>query len=157
MNDTLNNNLKITTDVITEMMNKDKFDETKRNGLFNIINILTRSDEYIKLIKNAIKKINEDGKFDGKDIPSIIVIVSQSKDYISETIDESIELKTTLKLESLKYIIFGIIYFVLLVENTDQSMLIELNQYYSSLWSLIAFNPNSLLIKAKSLWKKCCH
>jgi hypothetical protein len=155
MTDTINQNLSITCDAVVSMMNDDNFDQSKRAAIMTIIKATIRSESYVNSVKDQIKKINEDGQFDAKDLPHILIIIAGSKDFLSATIRDGVELKSTLKLDSMKYITFGVIYFVMLMEKIDPIILEEVKVSYSSLWNLISFDPKDLLIKADGCWRKC--
>jgi len=159
MTDTITQNLSNTIDAVAGMMNNDKFDQGKRAAIMTIIKVTLASDGYINSVKDQIKKIEEDGKFNSKDLPHVLIIVAESKQFLSATIRDGVDLKSTLKLDSMKYITFGIIYFVMLMENVEQLVLDDVKNSYSSLWDLIVFNPKDLLIKADGCWRKtfpCC-
>ncbi len=159
MSDTVSQNLNLACDAVVGMMNDDKYDQSKRAAIMTIIKATLKSDSYINSVKDQIKKINEDGQFDAKDLPSILIIITESKAFLAATIQDGVDLKSTLKLDSMKYITFGVIYFVMLIEKVDPIILDETKVVYSSLWDLIAFDPKQLLIKADSCWRKtfpCC-
>ena len=155
MTDIINQNLSTACDAVVSMMNDDKFDQGKRAAIMTIIKAVLRSDSYINSVKDQVKKINEDGQFNAKDLPYIFLIIAGSKDFLSATIRDEVELKSTLKIDSMKYITFGVIYFVMLMEKIDPIILEEVKITYSSLWDLILFDPKNLLIKADSCWRKC--
>lgn len=156
MSDTIvNQYLKLTSDAVVNMMTDDKYDEHKRNDIMNILSIALRSENYVNSVKGQIRKINEDGKIDSKDIPYVLVIIADSKEYLSVTIQDTIALKSTLRLDSMKYIVFGVIYFVMLMEKVDPKILMDVKEHYSALWSLLEIDPKKLLIKADSCWRKC--
>lgn len=154
MSPSVTKNIESVRESIINMMNVDEFEYARRESVMNIVNIVLKSDEYVDIIKIQIKKINEDGKFDAKDLPPILIIIAESKIYLSSIIKDAVELKSTLKLDSMKYITFGVILFVMLTEKVDKTIIDETISYYSPLWDLIAFDPKDLLIKADTFWRK---
>lgn len=147
-----------TFDAVNSMMNDDKYDQSKRSYLINITRVVLNSTEYINSIKKQVNQINEDGKVDTNDIPTILTIIVESKEFLTDTINKSIQLTTTIDFKAMKYIIYGVIYFIMTLENVSPDLLIQVKKIYSAVWNIVAMNPDNIPIKVKSCWQKikCC-
>jgi len=141
-----------TQKAITLMMDIDSYPQTNRAVINSAFLGITQSKTYINQIRGNVQQIFADGKFTLADAPNVLLIIAQSQATLNLVITNSVNLQTSLKQDSMKYIIFGIFRFVLLIENVST---VELDATFSPLWTLIAFNPADVAVKAKAMFS-CC-
>ena len=141
-----------TQKAMTLMMDTDAYPQTNRSVINSAFLAITQSKSYIDKIRSEIQQINADGAFTIADVPNVLLIIAQSQATLNLVISNSVNLKTSLRQDAMKYIIYGVFHFVLLVENVPT---IELDATFGALWTLVAFNPTSVVVGAKSLFS-CC-
>ena len=151
--------LSATCDAVKIMMANDNYDESKKETVLNAISIAVKSTNYIQMIKEQVKKIRADGKFNANDLPYVFSIIINSRAFLVTTIKTGMDVSSTIKIDSTKYIVYGVLYFVMLTENVEPAVITQTTEFYPALWDLIAVNPKDFLIKADSVWRKvfpCC-
>ena len=148
-------NIAQTTKMVTTMMNEDNVNEQTRTAVLSMINLALSSEQYINTIKQQVKLITVDGVFDQKDIPSILTIVLQSKTFLQSVLNNSASVANNLNMHILKYVIFAVIHYVLSVEQPNSSAIASLESTFSTLWTLVAFNPQELMTDVRTLSNKC--
>jgi hypothetical protein len=149
----LETSLNETSKAVEDLMNIDLFDMQKRTTIIKALNICLKSKDYINQIKLLVNAIKLDGKFDMNDLPSIFSIVLQSKTFLNTIIIDGMSIKTNFDTDSFKYIVYGILYYIMLIQNVDKTVITQLSLTYNSLWTLVAFDPKKLFIKAESCFK----
>lgn len=141
------------------MMDNDNYDVSKRTMIITAINTAVTSSDYINSIKKDINQIKADGKFDANDLPSVFSIIFRSQKFLATTLKNGMIVTSNFDSGSMKYVVYGIIHFVMLTQNIDQSIIDQLTTAYTPLWELVAINPKDLLIKVDSCWRTvfpCC-
>ena len=119
------------------MLNMDKYDSKKGENVQRILQILMNS--------NGVKSVMADKKINAADFPTLMLMGLQTNDFIAKLQIDSDELKAeAVVLDSLKYIIYGAIYFGLCMAKADNATLSMIAMFYPGLWSLIKFNPHSI-------------
>jgi len=157
--DTAMRALSVTLDAVKAMMIFDNYDESKKATVLTAINIATNAADYVNMLKEQVKKIKADGKFDSNDLPYVFSIIINSRAYLVSTVKNGMNVTSTIKLDSTKYIVFGVLHFVMVTENVDPQVIQQTIDFYPALWDLIAIDPKDFLIKADSFWRKafpCC-
>lgn len=148
-----------TCTAVKTLMNNDMFDINKQTSVITLINIVLNSNDYVNLIKGKVKEIKSDGKFDANDIPNVLLIILQSKAFLNTTIKAGSVATNTFKMDSLKYVVYAVIHFILLIEKVDPEFIKNIDASYSPLWEIIAFDPKELVINVSNTWRKifpCC-
>ncbi len=141
-----------TQKAMTLMMDTDVYPQTNRPVINSAFLAITQSKSYVNKIRSEVQQIIADKEFTIVDVPNLLLIIAQSQAALNLVIAHSVNLKTSLQQDAMKYIIFGVFHFVLLVENVST---IELDATFGALWSLVAFNPSAVVVQAKSLFS-CC-
>ena len=152
-------NLDQTIIVIKNMMSMDNFVALPSTTVLSALNIAIQSDDYVNTVKNEVSKIKADGKFTISDVPAICIIVLKTQTLLNTTIINGIQFSTTFNLSSIKYLIFGVLYYVMLIQNVDPLVISELMVLFPAIWNLISFDPKQLVITTKSNCKTifpCC-
>lgn len=148
-----------TCDAVKAMMVSDNYDESKKATVLTAINVAVKSTDYIHMIKEQVKKIRADGKFNANDLPYVFSIIINSRAFLVNTVKSGMDITSTIKIDSTKYIVYGVLYFVMVTENVEPDVITQTTDFYPALWDLIAVDPKDFLIKADSCWRKafpCC-
>lgn len=146
---------KKTLDAVITMLNIDKYDPEKGSRIQQILQMLMDSKDFVKMISNDIKAVMADKKINMADFPKLMSIGLQANTFLTTLKIDSAELKAEETcVDSLKYIIFGAIYFGLCMANADDSTLSIITMLYPGLWELLKINPAKIKAGAKSLFKK---
>jgi hypothetical protein len=142
-----------TQKAMTLMMDTDVYPQTNRSVINSAFLAIIQSKSYVDKIISEIQQINADGKFTIADAPNVLLIITQSQATLKNLISNSVNLKISLQQDAMKYINYGVFHFVLLIENVSTAA--EFDSTFGILWTLVAFNPASIVVKAKSLFS-CC-
>jgi len=134
------------------MMNIDSYSEKNREVINSAFSAIVQEESYINKIKEHVHQICADGEFTIADIPDILMIIAQSQSALKLAIRNSINLKVSLEKNSMKYIVFAILHFILLVESVSTG---GLDRTFGSLWDLLAFDPSEVSVGVKSCFS-CC-
>ena len=127
------------------MLNMDKYDSKKGENVQRILQILMNSKDFVNAMSNGVKSVMADKKINAADFPTLMLMGLQTNDFIAKLQIDSDELKAeAVVLDSLKYIIYGAIYFGLCMAKADNATLSMIAMFYPGLWSLIKFNPHSI-------------
>lgn len=149
-------NVKSACDVAVDMMNTDNYEEKKRGAIISAIQMLLNSQDYINMIKSEINSMIKDKKIDLNDYPKLLVVITESNSYIEKMQQQAAIVKSDFDIDAMKYIIFAVIYFGLLVGNVDESSIDNFKIMYPTLWKLLKVNPNKIAKQSKSLFGKLC-
>jgi|SaaInlStandDraft_4_1057021.scaffolds.fasta_scaffold05921_4 hypothetical protein len=153
----MESNLQVIYDEVSKLMSEDGYE--KSTAVLTILKILLNTKEYSDMLKTQVNEIKKDNKIDTKDFPSLFVILTESKDFISDTLNDSTIVKSSINGESLKYIIYGSMYYALLETNTDKETTDMLMGMFLPLWKILKINPDKIANEAQSLFKRlqnCC-
>jgi hypothetical protein len=153
----MESNLQVIYEEVSKLMNDDGYE--KSTAVLTILKILLNTKEYSDMLKTQVNEIKKDNKIDTKDFPSLFVILTESKDFISDTLNDSTIVKSSINGESLKYIIYGSMYYALLETNTDKETTDMLMGMFLPLWKILKINPDKIANEAQSLFKRlqnCC-
>jgi hypothetical protein len=127
------------------MLNMDKYDSKKGERVQLILQILMDSKDFVNAMSNGVKSVMADKKINAADFPTLMLMGLQTNNFIAKLQTDSAELKAeAVALDSLKYIIYGAIYFGLCMAKADDATLAMMAMFYPGLWSLIKFNPHSI-------------
>ena len=148
-------NITDTCTLVTSMMNTDNVSPATQASILSMVNLALNSNTYIASITQQVKNINADGKFNQNDIPAVLMIILQSKAFLQTAINGSANVATKFDVASLKYIVYAVIHFVMVVENVDLAVVQSIDVSFSSLWNLVAINPVELAADIKILTNKC--
>jgi hypothetical protein len=118
-----------------------------------ILQALLNSKSFTESILKEAKQVMADKKIDSSDLPILMMIGLQSKDFLEREMEDMIDIKKSFFPESIKYIVFGVIYFALLESKTDEQLLVCFKLMYPNMWSLIQVNPKKIVLKSKSLFR----
>ena len=134
------------------IMKNDKEQEDNMDDVHDILRLAIRSNDFINSIKLKIDDIMLDHKLDYNDIPIIISIILESLTFLKQLNDGKYKMN---KVTS-KYVIQGIILYVLSDMKIDNELITSFNILYPSLFNLISFDPKELISKVKICFGKCC-
>jgi hypothetical protein len=136
------------------MLNIDKYDINRGKRIEQILQILMDSKEFVTMISNGVKTVMADKKINAADFPTLMLMGLQTNSFLEKIQLDSADLKAEEAcLDSVKYIVFGAIYFGLCMAKADETTLSMITMFYPGLWSLIKINPNTIKNAAKSLFK----
>lgn len=155
MSNNIKNIIDDTNNLIILMMNEDQVDNNIRTEVLALVNLTLTAEKYIKTIKEQIKLITADGVFNQNDIPAVLNIIIQSKLFLHSVLASGTTTIHNLDMSIMKYIIFAVLHFVLVVENANPTIITSVDSTFSSLWTLIAFNPKELMTDVSSLTQNC--
>jgi len=127
----------------------ENFDLKNTNSL--LLSIL-QNNTYINTIKTEMRSIMSDCKIDIADLPHMLNIVLISKPVLSKFINS----KTTITQIHMKYIIYGIMVFALLLLDVQDDALNLIFAMYPSLWNIVEFNPNNFKTMIQEKIKSGC-
>lgn len=152
------NSLEQSYDSVKIMMQLDNCDDMKMSFVNKILQAILNSKSFTESILKEVKKVTEDKKIDLSDLPILIMIGLQSKDFLEREMENMIDIKKSFFPDSIKYIVFGVIYFALLESNVNEDLLVCFKLMYPNMWSLIQINPKKIALKFKSLLRifSCC-
>lgn len=142
-----------TQTAVTAMMVADAFTKTDQSVILSAFAAVIAEEAYVNTIITAIKQIMEDHAFTAADLPNVLVIMSASQAALARVITDSVSLATSLKSESMKYIIYGVMRFVFVSQSIPTT---ELDTMFSPLWALIAIDPSAIAVKVKKCFGGCC-
>jgi len=140
----MESNLQVIYDEVSKLMSEDGYE--KSTAVLTILKILLNTKEYSDMLKTQVNEIKKDNKIDTKDFPSLFVILTESKDFISDTLNDSTIVKSSINGESLKYIIYGSMYYALLETNTDKETTDMLMGMFLPLWKILKIELLLLLL-----------
>lgn len=141
-----------TQTAVTNMMNTDSFIKTDQTVILTAFSTVVAEKNYVNTIIDAVKQIMADGAFTMADLPNVLIIVTTTQSAISKIITNSMVLSSSLKSDSMKYIVYGVMRFVFVNQGIST---VELDALYSSLWQLLEINPSAIAVKVKSCFG-CC-
>ncbi len=149
------NSEKKTIHAVENMLTMDKYDTTRGERIQQILQVLMDSKDFVNMISGEIKIVMADKKINASDFPTLMMIGLQTSQFIDKIKLDSADLKAEEAcIDSLKYIVYGAIYFGLCIGNADDATLTMLTMFYPGLWSLIKINPNTIEKAGKSLFNK---
>ena len=154
-NQSLNQNIANTCNLVSVMMNTDNVNQQTRNAVTEMINLILNSDTYITLVREQIKTIISDGTFDQNDLPAVLTIVLQSKTFLRTVLSQTALITTNLNMNTLKYVIYAIIYFVMTLENANPAVITSFNTTFSPLWNLVSIDPQEFVSDVSVITHKC--
>lgn len=150
----IKNSAKKTFNAVELMLNTDRYDPQRGERIQHILQILTDSKDFVNMISNGVKTVMADKKINAADFPTLMLIGLQTNDFLEKLQLDSADLKAEEAcLDSLKYIIYGAIYFGLCMAKADDATLAMISMFYPGLWSLIKINPASIEKAGKNLFK----
>ncbi len=143
-----NNKLEIILIRVEDLINNDilnhiELDNCNINDMKDSLTILLESTYIIEKIKYELDFIITDSKININDIPNIINIILDSKDLIYEY--ETL-LKIKINKITLKYYIFGILYYILIENNIIHDNDIKMIDYFELMWKFISFEIEVITI-----------
>lgn len=139
--------------VLKYLTNSSDIAEVNSESVKKLMIIILSSKEYIDAVKINVKKIKEDGKIDASDIPFIMNIIVRSIKQLNDIIIAN--KKIIINTITMKYIIYGILKYVIYSENVEMKDK-DIDSYFESAWTLITFNLDAVVAKFKSCFSCCC-
>ena len=149
---TLADKLTETKQAMIAIMDADSYSQTNRAIINSAFMAIATEKTYINSITSRVEQIMADKEFTMTDIPNVLIIMAQSQAALNVAITNTITLKTSLQADSMKYIVFGVLHFVLLMKDIST---LELDITFSALWTLISINPTAIAVGAQSLFSGC--
>lgn len=154
----VNTNVQNTLIAVQTLMTSDLFDNAHAATVQKILNQLTASESFVNSVSSEIKSVIADGKIDMSDLPTIITIAMQTNNFLdSLESDPSLDITKETATASLKYIIYGAVYFGLLSANATSDEIAMFTVLFPSLWPMVQINPKTadkVENLTKSLFKK---
>jgi hypothetical protein len=154
-NQTLEQNIKNTFNLVSAMMNADNVDNQTRTAITSMINLTLNSETYITTIREQVKTIISDGIFNQNDFPAVLSIVVNSKAFLKNVFANSATIVSNLDMHILKYIIYAVIHFVMVLENSNPEIVASFDTMFSPLWNLVSINPHELVEDISIITNKC--
>lgn len=134
-----------TVSAVQLMLDVDKYDSKKGERIQLILQTLMNTREFVNAMSNGVKTVMADKKINAADFPTLMLMGLQVNNFIEKIQSDSEELKSeAVIIDSLKYIIYGAIYFGLCIAKADDATLAMITMFYPGLWSLIKINPQSI-------------
>jgi len=154
-NQTVEQNLKTTCELVETMMNTDGVNDKTKTAIMTTVKLALSSDEYVDLIRQQVKAIISDSVFNQNDLPAVLIIVLQSKAFLRRVLSNGAKIAVNLDLGMLKYIVYAVIHFVMVLEKTNSTSVASLDVTFSPLWDLVAINPQELSADLSTITHKC--
>ena len=144
-----------TCNSIITLMNMDYVQPAVQTSILAVVKLVLNSNMYIGGIKYQIHSIIADGKFDQNDIPALLTIIIQSKMFLQTAIGNGANVALTYNTSTLKYIIFGVIHYILIAENTNPLLVQNIDTTFSNLWNLVVIDPAQLALDTAVIASHC--
>jgi hypothetical protein len=152
---TLQQNVVNTCNLVSTMMTTDNLDQQTATAVNEMLKLVLNSDAYINSVRQQVKTIIADGNFNQNDIPSVLTIVLQSKAFLQTTLNSGAKITVNLNMSTLKYVIFGVLHFVMVLEKANPALITSLDTTYSPLWNLVAVDPQQLSSDVSTITQGC--
>lgn len=138
----MNSNIaKLTIDKVKEVAKNDKIlSEKEIDNTIKTIEIIFKSSVYLEKIKKDISNIMSDGIIGLNDIPAVIHVILDSKNFIFSLL----EVDKKLSMSMMKYVIFSILYYIIIEDgkiNVFEEKVLDTFEYT---WKLLSYNPAQL-------------
>ncbi len=144
--------VKLTIDQVKEVAKKDKIlSEKEIDNTVKAIEIIFKSSIYLEKIKKDIYSIVSDGIIGLNDIPAIIHIILDSKNFIFALLD----VDTNLSMTMTKYVIFSILYYIVIEDGKITDFEEKVLETFEYTWKLLSYNP-SQLVKSMRVMEVSC-
>jgi len=151
----IDKNINSTCDLIVGMMNADNVKQKVQTSVLSVVKLALNSNMYIGGITYQVKSIIADNKFDQNDIPAILKIIFQTKAFLQTAVGNAANIAVTFNAGSLKYIIFGVIHYILITENTDPVLVQIIDTTFSTAWDSFILDPEQLANDVAVIANKC--
>ena len=144
--------VKLTIDKVKEISNKDKIlSEEEIANTIKAIEIIFKSSIYLEKIKKEIYNIVSDGIIGLSDIPAIINVILDSKNFIFSLLDIDTNLSATM----MKYIIFSILYYIIIEDGKITDFEKKVLETFEYTWKLLFYNPNQMVKSTQVIEVSC--
>lgn len=139
---------------VQALMKADDFKQSKRAVVMQVLDATLHADSFMDSIRAQLKKIKSDGEIDSRDLPSIFMILIKSRSYLKNTVANSLELRKPLRIDTMKYVLFGIVHYLMTCDNEKAETINTLRMYFDLIWDLFLLDPEEICISARSYWSK---
>jgi len=157
MSSSIHDSLGLVISVIGKLMVTDNIPLNIQGAVSSLLTGVLLDSEYVTKLLNEIQKINTDGKVSVLDLPAICCIVKSSTDFMKELAHQKNQI-TSLNVDSMKYILYGMSYFILLEMKVQSIDMTAFTSLFEICWKLTSFDPKEIevTIKKSSCLFCCC-
>jgi len=149
MSSTLQANLGTVMSVVSQKMVSDNVNLDVQRAVKALLTSVLQTDSYVSTLMTDVKKINADGNITVQDIPSLCSLISATSNFMKNLAQEKSQ-ALSLNVNSMKYVIYGVLYFVLLETKVPESDLPLMVKLFDTCWSLVSLKPESLEVLVKN-------